>query len=220
MLAAPAQIKAVIFDMDGVLLFSSDGHRLAYEQTLAPIGITDFSYAEVAGMRTDEAFKKIFSRINQPLSEVRLQRLVKEKRQRALAAFGDRAKLAPAGHGLINDLRQRNYRVALASSASPATVEFFLSRCGYREAFETILDGSSVKEAKPSPQIYLLAANRLAVEPAACLVVEDSQSGVAAAVAAGMRVMGVAGTEPIKRLAAAGAHQVVTDLAEISALLS
>jgi beta-phosphoglucomutase len=81
--------------------------------------------------------------------------------------------------------------VALATNAEPANVDFVLDGANLRRWFKVIADGSQVRNAKPAPDIYLAAGERLGVAPRNCIVFEDSPAGIAAARAAGMRVVGI-----------------------------
>jgi len=85
----------------------------------------------------------------------------------------------------------RDVPKAVGSNAEPANIDFVLEGLGLAPYFQVRVDGSQVQRPKPFPDIYLLAADRLAVKPANCIVFEDSPTGVAAGVAAGMRVVGI-----------------------------
>ena len=98
--------------------------------------------------------------------------------------------------GLVPGVRQfldrhRDLPLALASNAQPENVIFLLVRAGLRSYVQAVVDGLQVSRPKPYPDVYLLAAKRLGVPPAQCVVFEDSPSGAAAGVAAGMRVIGI-----------------------------
>mgnify|MGYP000672158620 CR=1 FL=1 len=213
-----SSIKAVIFDMDGVLFESNNGHQTAFEATIAPHGLKDFVYSEVAGMRTDEALRQVFAKARRPLSDRLLGRLVSEKRHRALEILARDGQVMEGSNELIAKLRPR-YRLALASSASTATIGLFLDKSTYGDAFEFCLDGASVVNAKPNPEIYQLAVSKLGLKPSQCLVIEDAVSGVVAAVAAGAPVIGLARTVDDADLLQSGALAVVSELGGIEPLL-
>jgi beta-phosphoglucomutase len=213
-----ADVKAIIFDMDGVLFMSVGAHEKAFQETLATVGINDFSYADIAGMRTDAALRKIFSQSGRDLDEQELEKLRNDKTERARKALARYGKVVEESFSLIPKLRQK-YRLAVASSASPHNVELFMTKCGYRDAFEFYLDGSVVQEAKPSPEIYLLAIEKLGLVPEDCLVIEDAYNGVRAGVNAGIPVIGVEGTEIRDKLLEAGAVHVTANLGELEFLV-
>jgi HAD superfamily hydrolase (TIGR01509 family) len=211
-------LQAVIFDMDGVLLLSNACHDRAYRLCLAEVGITEFSYERVAGMRTDEAFREILTLHGRAVSSEELQALTTMKQRRVLELMESAAPLAPAGAALMAGLRGR-FRLALASSGSRQRVGLFLRQCGYADAFEAVTVGEDVPRAKPSPDIYLLTAEKLGVRPEACVVVEDAVSGVEAAVSAGMQVIAVTADDDPELHQARGAAICVRDLEQVSGLL-
>ncbi len=218
MLANLPELKAIIFDMDGVLFLSSDCHAKAFEETLAEIGVTGFSYPRVAGMRTDEAFRKLLTEENQSPTDELIQTLVAKKQHRARASLASQGKTADYSDELLELLRHR-YRLALASSASRPTVEIYLQKCRYPDAFEFCLDGTCVSQAKPSPEIYLLTLEKLGLKAHECVVIEDAANGVEAAVRAGIATIAVAGEEDPDIFLQSGASVVVSGLKDVATLL-
>jgi len=89
----------------------------------------------------------------------------------------------------------RDTPMGIASNAEPENIDILLDRAGLRPYFRVVVDGHQVRNPKPYPDIYLRAAELLGVAPRNCIVFEDSHSGVAAAVSAGMRVIGLRTTE-------------------------
>ncbi len=218
MLGEFSKIQGLVFDMDGVLFLSTDCHEQAFRETLLEVGIEDLTYATIAGMRTDEAFRKIFSDREKVLSEDALKNLVAKKRERALGLLMEKGQIAPGSSELISRLRQK-YRLALASSASPQTVALFLEKSGYADAFEVILDGSFVQRAKPDPEIYQQALVRLRLTPEQALVIEDAESGVRAAQSAGMSVIAVLGNNAKETFLQVKPTMVVSSLIDIGPIL-
>lgn len=210
-----SKLEAVIFDMDGVLFLSTNCHERAYAEALRSVGIDTFSYRAIAGMRTDEAMRKILTENNYEVTETAVNALVAKKRQKALELLEQAGKIREGTQELMARLVQKKYRLVLASSASPQTVALFLRKSGLEKAFEYVLDGSMVERAKPAPDIYLLAIQKLDLEPKQCLVVEDAKSGIEAALAAGANVLAITGTELREKLLAAGANEVVEELKKI-----
>lgn len=208
------EIKAVIFDMDGVLFLSTDCHERAYAEAMDSVGIHSFSYPAIAGMRTDEAIEKILTENGYEATEKTVNTLVAKKRKKALALLEHEGRIREGSRELIQRLTKR-YRLVLASSASSQTVALFLKKTGFGEKFELILDGSMVKNAKPAPDIYQLAIQKLNLKPMQCVVVEDAVSGIQAALGAQARVVAIAGTESREKLLSAGASHVVDQLEDI-----
>lgn len=181
-----ALIKAVIFDMDGVIVDSEPLQYEAYNEVFTAHGaaITKREFIELWVGRGSKLHEHIARHgLGVGLEEVRLSkkmiydRLVREKMQ-----------LRSGMLGLIKRL-SREMKTALASSAHPDSVEVVLERFDLRGLFDVILTGGDVEHNKPHPEIYLKAAERLKVKSAECLVFEDSASGIAAAKDAGMRVI-------------------------------
>ena len=218
MLLDVSKINSVIFDMDGVLLHSSDCHEEAWCDALSLVGITQFSYASIAGMRTDEAAQKILDEQGISITETEKERLISQKRKKALELLMLRGRVADESKGLMLQLSKR-YRLALASSASASTVQFFLQKSGYGEIFSEVLDGTSVRHAKPDSEIYDLALERLNIAPQQAIIVEDAVNGIEAAHRAGVRVIAVAGTEKREVLLEAGAEVIVDKLSQIGSIL-
>ena len=211
-------VQAVIFDMDGVLLLANDLHAAAFRACLTPLGVDDFAYRDVAGMRTDEAFRKIFTARGQTVTETEIRRLVVQKQAAVLAVLEQHPPVAPGSRELLEQLTSR-LKLALASSGSQQRIEVFLKTTGFNQFFTHVIDGAQVAAAKPAPDIYTLTAQALECVPETCLVIEDAVSGVQAAVAAGMRVVAVGDTDSSEALRAAGAQTYVADLRTIATMV-
>ena len=121
----------------------------------------------------------------------------------------------PGVHKLLADLHVADWRIALGSSGPPENVELVLDRLGKADLFGAVVTGMDVTRGKPDPQVFLLAAQRLAVPAPRCVVVEDAQPGVAAAQAAGMAAVGLVSTGRTHEELAA-ADVVVSSLSDIS----
>ncbi len=217
MIAGVTDLKAVIFDMDGVLLLSTPCHATAFAEVLAPHGITDLDYASIAGMRTDEAFQKIFAERQRDVSSSLLKELVAQKQKRVLELLTEHPPIAPGSQELMT-LLQKKYRLALVSSGSAERIELFLRHSGYRDAFACVVDGGMVERAKPAPDMYCFAAEQLGLAPTECMVVEDALNGVESARNAGMSVVAITQDQP-DQFKAAGAWAVVPAVADVGRLL-
>lgn len=183
-----SKVKGIIFDMDGVLFSSGDCHEEAFRQTFESAGIKNFSYKEIAGMRTDEAIKKVFVDCGRTLRESEVEALVASKQKKVRELLAEKGSIMDGCVSVINAL-QGKYRILLASSASRGTIDIFFRKSGLKSSFEVSLDGASVDRAKPAPDIYLLALRILHLEPDQCVVIEDSINGMRAAMVAGIPVI-------------------------------
>jgi beta-phosphoglucomutase-like phosphatase (HAD superfamily) len=207
----------IIFDLDGVLMHSTPFHDQAYREVLAGFPLSRFDYAEIAGMRTPDALRKVFAGQNLAISEQELAELAERKTARAHELIVAANPVAPRCFETLSQLAV-GYRLALASSASERTVRAFLDLSGSRELFRSIIWGSMVTEAKPAPAIYLRAAAELGLSPEQTLVVEDAVAGIQAGLGAGCTVCGITSMLSASELLSAGAAFTVTRLDELLAL--
>ena len=144
------------------------------------------------GRRNDQIVRDFFG---EQLSEneVAARGFAKEALYREMIAGRIESMLVPGLRDFLD--RHRDTPKAVASNAEPANVDFLLDRAGLRPYFRVVVDGHQVTRPKPYPDIFLRAAGLLGVPPAECLVFEDSHSGVEAAQAAGMKIIGLRTTE-------------------------
>jgi HAD superfamily hydrolase (TIGR01509 family) len=218
MLEIFSDTRAIIFDMDGVLFLSSGCHERAFQETLSGIGIVGFSYASIAGMRTDDAMRKVLAENGRgDVDDSELDALVEDKRGRARGLLAEEGVVADGAAELVAHLHGK-YRLALASSASPRSVELFLKRSGFSETLEFSLDGSMVPNAKPAPDIYDLAVRKLGLKPGQCVVIEDAVNGVQAAVAANIPVIAIAPERHRDAFARFKPVMIISDLSDIGPL--
>lgn len=181
---------ALIFDMDGVIVDSNPLHREAWTAYNLRHGLktTEDMLERMYGRRNDQIVRDYFGD-NLTAKEVADHGAAKENLYRQMAAERLEELLVP---GLRNFLDlYRDAPMAVASNAEPENVNFVLDRAGLRSHFRVVVDGSQVSHPKPHPEIYLRAADLLGIAPSNCIVLEDSATGIAAARAAGTRVIGL-----------------------------
>ncbi len=181
-------IEAVVFDLDGVLVDTEvwwDEVRIAFA---AGVGRhwTEDDRAAIMGSNTREWRSRMKRRLNVDMPEQEIERAVIGGMLERYARQGP-----PAIEGAVEAVRRlaRTYPLAVASSAPPEVIETALTGLGVRALFRALASSDEVAAGKPAPDVYLLAADRVGVGAAGCLVVEDSLNGVLAARAAGMRVV-------------------------------
>ena len=184
---------ALIFDMDGVIVDSNPMHTEAWSRFNRRYGIetTDAMIQRMYGRRNDEIVRDYFGG-DLSDEEVAARGRAKEALYRQLIAERMEELLVPGVREFIE--RHRDLPMAVASNAEPENVNFVLDRAGLRPYFRAVVDGHQVRNPKPHPDIYLLAARLLDVLPERCIVFEDSPSGAAAGSAAGMKVIGLSTT--------------------------
>jgi beta-phosphoglucomutase len=185
-----AEGLALIFDMDGVIVDSNPVHREAWVAFNRRYGLetTPAMLERMYGKRNDEIIRDYFGD-GIGAREVAARSRAKEALYREMAGSRIEQMLVPGLRPFLD--RYRAAPMAVASNAEPENVAFVLDRAGLRPYFRVVVDGRQVVNPKPHPDVYLLTADLLQVAPANCIVIEDSPTGVAAAKAAGMKVIGL-----------------------------
>lgn len=206
--------KAVLFDMDGVLVNSEPAITKAAMLALEEYGIqaseTDFHV--FTGMGEDRFIGGVAEKYG--------QKYVLDMKKRTyeiyLKIVEDMIEVYPGTVKLLETLKSHGIPAALASSADKVKVEANLKAAGIpEELFTAIISGDDVVNKKPFPDIYLLAASRCGTAPGDCVVVEDAISGIHAAKAAGMRCVAVMTSFDEKTLLAEGADAVCGDISGV-----
>ena len=202
-------LKAVIFDLDGVIADSHPIHEAAWKALLAEEGF-DPSAINIDFLYAGHPRREILRHYMGAVSEPRAERLGKRKDELYLQAA---EKLAPKPGipRVVDELVAVGIVLALATSAARARTEETLAKFGMAGRFAAVVTGENVRAAKPAPDIFLLAAAKLGVVPEEAVVVEDSVAGVQAAHAAGMRCVGYALPERMSSLREAGADDVIAE---------
>jgi HAD superfamily hydrolase (TIGR01509 family) len=208
-------LRAVLFDFDGVLVNSEPLHYRALRDGLLPEGfaIDEDEYLQYVGYHDREAIRMALERHDCPATLERVDTVARRKAGIYEALLAD-VPFFPGARELVEALA-RQMPLAIASGARRREIEEILSAAGLRDRFAAVVGAEDVTHRKPSPEPYLVAFRHLAagapgLTPADCLVIEDSMPGIAAGLAAGMRVLGVAHTFAPARLSAA--HHVVSSL--------
>lgn len=189
----PSPQRAFLFDMDGVIVDSNPHHRLAWEAFNRRYGLetTEAMHQRMYGRRNDRIVRDFFG-AGLSREEVDARGRAKEALYRERIAGQVETMLVPGLRDFLD--RYRDIPKAVASNGEPANVDFLLEQSGLRQYFPVVLNGHQAIHPKPDPEIYLRAAELLQVEPVACIVFEDSYSGVEAGRAAGMKVIGLSTT--------------------------
>ncbi|HKS26979.1 MAG TPA: HAD family phosphatase [Pyrinomonadaceae bacterium] len=205
------EYRAVLWDMDGTLLRTTEQHWLAWRDALAAEGfqLTQELFAQSFGRSDDETLRGY---LGADLSQSELSRICTAKTARYMELVeAARVELLPGVHDWLERLKSEGWRQAVASSATLEVIEAILKRLEVRDYFDAIVSCEDVERSKPDPQLFLLAAAKLGVKPARSVVVEDAPTGIEAARRARMRSIGVLTTHP----ALAGADITVQSLLEL-----
>jgi HAD superfamily hydrolase (TIGR01509 family) len=185
-------IAAAIFDFDGTLVDTMPLHFEAYRQVLAEanIELTPADFYDNIGGNARETIPKLLRGRACSLTpaEIHLQKkqLINRLFQSVPVTVLETAKLLPTLQGKLI--------MALASSGSRAGIEILLDRFAWRNYFAAVITGEDTSRGKPAPDLFLLAAEKMGVAPGACIVFEDTDEGLEAAVNAGMRPFDVRAT--------------------------
>jgi beta-phosphoglucomutase family hydrolase len=192
-------LEAVLWDMDGVIADTADYHYGAWQEVLKERGVA-FSkeqFMKLFGQRHDTIIKFALGE-KTPLKDIDV---ISEKKQAIYRRnVAKNIVPLPGAVELIKSLNRHKIKTAIASSAVPQNIAVIVRGLGIENSFQAIVFGTEVAEGKPSPQIFLLAAQKLHVKPDNCVVIEDAIAGVAAAKRAGMKCVAVTNSHPGHRL--------------------
>ena len=194
----PIKIKAVIFDMDGVLIDARDWHFDALNNALSLLGMSISRYDHLVtydGLPTKKKLEMLSLERGLPPE---LHGFINElKQQFTLDIVFTRCRPNFTHQYALSQLRQRGYSVAVCSNSVRDSIDLMMRRAQLFEYLDFFLSNQDVEKAKPDPEIYTKAIARLGVTPQECVVVEDNHNGVLAGKAAGAHVMEVAGVEDV-----------------------
>jgi HAD superfamily hydrolase (TIGR01509 family) len=195
-------VAAVVFDLDGVIVDSEPYSMQALRDVLREYGIEP-SAEELRrsfGRRVRDDLAAYFARYG---VRADLEAAVARKQARYYELAAGHLRPFPGVLPLLDRLRQRGYRLGLASSGDRRKVAFSLQALHLDGCFDSVVTGDDVTHSKPHPEIYRLAAQRLGVAPGACVAIEDAPTGVQAAKRAGLRCIAVSNSVPRHHLQAA-----------------
>jgi HAD superfamily hydrolase (TIGR01509 family) len=183
-------IAAVIFDMDGLMIDSEPLQKQAWQMTACRYGrvIDDALFTQMLGLRDVESTDLVIRAWGLPLDA---KSLWTERDELYLSNLPGRLRAMPGLYELLAELQARGLRRAVATSGVRRYVEIVMRELGLENAWDALVVSQDVSRGKPAPDVYLLAAQRLNVPPAQCLVLEDAPNGIAAAKAAGMKCAAV-----------------------------
>jgi len=182
-------IKAVIFDMDGVIVESEPMHVEAEKQILLKHGvkITAEELRDYTGTTAEFEFNDLIRKYK---LNTTAETLFNEKEDILFRLLEERTEPTKGVIDLIRNLKQRGFKLGIATSGHRKLAHYYLSKLGIESFFDTVVCAEDITHSKPDPEIFLKAAQRLGVEPAECIVIEDARLGIEAARKAGMKAVG------------------------------
>ena len=200
-LPSPAlrMFRAVIFDMDGVVIDSEESHILSEKKAFSKYGIKIKSneLREYSGTTAKYMFSMLIEKYN--LDAVP-DDILNEKNKWIYDYVKEKAVLFRGFSELVRELKRMKVKTALASSSPKKLVEFVVKNYNLRSVFNAVVSGDDVAKSKPDPEIFLLAARLLGIKPEDCAVIEDAVTGVVSAKSAGMYCIAVTNTFPKEKL--------------------
>jgi beta-phosphoglucomutase family hydrolase len=191
--------KTFLWDMDGVITDSGSFHLAAWQETFEKRGFkfSKDNFTKFFGTRNDFIIRSV---LGGGLPQKDVVTIAEEKEEHFRHKIRGNIKPLPGVMKLLDTIKKGNFKLALASSAPKENIDLVNSELNLERYFDYIISGRDVAESKPSPQIYLLAAEKLGAEPKDCVVIEDSPFGVKAAKAAGMKCLAVTNTHSAEEL--------------------
>jgi HAD superfamily hydrolase (TIGR01509 family) len=208
--------KAVIFDMDGVIVDSEPLHERAFLEVFRQMGCGDSHGMDFAAYygRSDRALWLDFVAKHHPPQS--LEELIAWKQRQFLELLRREQPVPDGVERLLGELAPR-YALAVASGSVHAVIDEVLAMRDLRRFFRVVVSVQDVASGKPAPDVFLRTAELLAISPRDCCVIEDSAAGVEAALAAGMGIIAITNTLPAEKLAQA--THVVSQYEDIERLL-
>lgn len=206
-------IKACIFDLDGVLVDTAHYHFLAWKRLAKEFDyeLTEEINELLKGVSRMKSLEIVLKHANVSLEDQKKEALA-DRKNGWFTEYVHNMKpneLFPGVKELFQKLRSDGVQIGLASSSKNAKT--ILEILGIQHEFGAVVDGNMIVHSKPDPEIFLLAASKLQVSPADCVVFEDAEAGVEAALAAGMKCVGVGNREKLKK-----ANKIVDYIADFN----
>lgn len=186
--------KGIIFDLDGVIVFTDKYHYQAWKAVADEMGVyfDEQINHRLRGVSRMDSLDIILERYERaPLSQEEKNAIAEKKNNiyRELLQTMSPADVTDEVRDTLKELRNRGIKISLGSSSKNA--QFILEKVELIDLFDAISDGTNITKSKPDPEVFLKGAEFLGLEPKDCVVVEDADAGIEAAVAGGMHPAGI-----------------------------
>lgn len=186
-------IKACLFDLDGVIVDTAKYHFIAWRDLASRLGFefTERDNERLKGVSRMASLEILLEIGGLQLDEATKLSLAAEKNQNYLGYINKMTpdEILPGASRFLKELKNEGYKIALGSASKNAMT--ILDRLNLTHLFDAIIDGNMVSAAKPDPEVFLKGAEALGVTPQECVVFEDAEAGVEAALAGGMKCVGI-----------------------------
>ena len=207
-------IKAVLFDLDGVLVSTDEYHYRSWKKLSAEEGFDFFDHEfnhKFRGVARMECIEIITKASGKNYSSEQKQELADRKNRYFAESLSSVTTevLLPGTLSVLNELRKRGIKIAVASNSRNAVT--IIKQVKIEHLLDAIIDGHQIENSKPDPEVFLLAAKKVGIPPAQCLVVEDAVAGIESARRAGMKALGIGTKDRLPN-----ADIVIPDLSAIS----
>jgi beta-phosphoglucomutase family hydrolase len=186
-----SKLGALLFDLDGTIVDNMDSHLQAWVKYLGTLGVKDSDvniYKSVAGKTTQEVIRTYFGN---DLTQDQILEHYKQKEALYKKLYYPVLREIPGVIELLDQAQKLGIPMAIASAAGIDNIDFILDNLKIRKYFSAVVSAGDVKNGKPDPEIFLLAAKRLGMNPSVCLVFEDSIFGLEGAYRAGMKAIAI-----------------------------
>lgn len=187
------EVKAVIFDLDGVIVSTDEYHYQAWKSISDKENIYfDRSINNrLRGVSRAESLEIVLEKANREYAQAEKEVLLEEKNNiyKGLLKNLSSSDILPDVNEVLDYLKSNNIKVAIGSSSKNTSL--ILQKIGLLNSFDVIVDGTMIKRSKPDPEVFIMAADKLNALPEECVVVEDAKVGVEAAIAGNMKVAAV-----------------------------
>ena len=184
-------IKAVLFDMDGVIAHTNPYHSLAFREFFKKRNLfpTDEDFAQHMFGKSNSYILQHF--LGRPIVGEEFIAMEQEKESLFREIYADKVEPINGFLEFLDSLKSAGIKTAVATSAPRANLDLISGKLGFSTQMESFMASEDVKNHKPNPEVYLKSAENLGVNPDNCIVFEDSFSGITAGLNAGMKVVGV-----------------------------
>ena len=208
-------IEACLFDLDGVIVDTAKYHYLAWKRLANDLGFdfTEEQNEKLKGVSRVKSLEILLEIGELSLNSKDQEELAEKKNNWYIENISkiDESELLPGALDFIKNLKKSNIKVVLGSASKNAVM--ILDKTGITKYFDAIIDGNKVFKAKPDPEVFILGAKEVGVKPENCLVFEDAEAGVEAAVKGKMKVVGI-GSDNLKE-----ANLIVSGLKEMNEII-